>query len=173
MSTPEIITLITNSAVIIFLIWSYFRRKNIDERIDKLANILMVATDILDKNRSWEKTAKEIKSLEEVYERKSKATIDTHSKENLEAAKSIKSSEIDACYELELMESAIELLVPNQIKSLIHAQMLRQGTGAKERHAAIFFTSEKEVSEALLLLADAEISANEANSADAKSSLAD
>lgn len=62
MVSSEIITLISNGAIITFLIWSYFRRKNIDDRIDKLASILSTTTDLIDKTRSWEKSASEIRA---------------------------------------------------------------------------------------------------------------
>lgn len=156
MEFSEIITLISNGAVIIFLAWSYFRRKNIDDRIDKLASILSATTDLLDKTRSWEKSANEIRALEEVYERKAKAEIETKSKEELDIVKKIKMAEIDARCDLEIMEQAIKLYVPNNLKSLIHAQMLKHGNSAASRHARVFFTSESEVGEALTMLAEAE-----------------
>ena len=160
MSVTELATLITNIIVIIFLVWSYFRRRNIDDRIDKLASVLQIVTDLLDKHRGWEKTANEIKAIEDVYERKVKAEIDAHKKETLESAKNIKISELKACYELDCMENSVKLFVPNELKSLIYAQMLRQGFSNNERHVAAFFTSDKEVNDALLFLATADKSSN-------------
>jgi DNA-binding FrmR family transcriptional regulator len=160
MSTAELITYITNVAVIIFLVWSYFRRRNIDNRIDRLAGVLSAVTDLLDKNRSWEKTANEIKAIEEAYERKVKAEIDAHKNESLQSAANIKKSEIQACYELECMENSVKLFIPSDLKSLIYAQMLKQGFSKSERHVAAFFTSDKEVNDAFLILAKAEESAN-------------
>ena len=83
----EVLTLISNGTVITFLIWSYFRRRNIDDRIDTLASVLTKTTDLLDKTRSWEKSASEIRALEEVYERKAKAEVETKSKEELDIVK--------------------------------------------------------------------------------------
>ncbi|TDY03828.1 hypothetical protein [Thiohalophilus thiocyanatoxydans] len=163
MSTAEFITLITNVTVMIFLVWSYFRRRNIDNRIDKLASVLNTVTDLLDKHRSWEKTANEIKAIEDTYERKVKAEIDAHKKESLDSAKSIKISELKACYELECMENSVKLFVPDDLKSLIYAQMLKQGFSKSERHVAAFFTSEKEINDALLLLAKIGESSNKAS----------
>lgn len=54
------------------------------------------------------------------------------------------------------MEQAIKIFVPNNLKSLIHAQMLKHGDSAASRHVNVFFTSQKEIGEALTTLAEAE-----------------
>lgn len=166
----EVLTLISNGTVITFLIWSYFRRRNIDDRIDTLASVLTKTTDLLDKTRSWEKSASEIRALEEVYERKAKAEVETKSKEELDIVKKIKIAEIDARCELELMEQAIKLFVPNNLKSLIYAQMLKHGDSASSRHAKVFFTSQEEIDEALTTLAEAQKKSNKSSQKDADKS---
>ncbi len=89
-----------------------------------------------------------------MYERKAKAEVETKSKEELDIVKQIKIAEMNARCDLELMEQAIKLFLPNNLKSLIYAQMLKHGDSASSRHVKAFFTSQEEIDEALTTLAE-------------------
>lgn len=157
MDVTTILSVTSNAAILMFLVWSLLRRRNVDDRIDRLASLLGQVTDLLAKNRSWEKSADEVKAIEDLYERKLKAAIEAHNKETLQAAQSIKLSEINAMEQLSMVEATVKFL-PREIRSFAYAQLLRSGTRPGDRCAQTFFTSQEEVNVALLQIAAAEAS---------------
>jgi len=123
----DYISIFVDVILIMFLTWFHVVRRGIDKRIDKLADILTSAADIISNNFSWKKTAEEIAAMEEVLGKRHKIEKDSESKRSLEYLIKAKTEHVDTEMEFRMIVKFLQDIVPEKTRKGIADEIEKQG----------------------------------------------
>ena len=148
MSIIEITTLVSNTVVLVFVLWAYFVRREADNRLDKLSKALRDATDLFVSTASWDKAAKEIDAMEAVLGKRHELEMGVIQAEQLDALKKSASEHIDTAADYAILRNAVVHFVPNNIKAMVWVMHVERGYSSDALFVKCWETNDKTVAEA-------------------------
>ena len=147
MEINNILNYIFDGIIIIFLFWIYSARKSIDDRIDKLSNILKTVSDLYTNTASWERTHKEIEAFESVANKKHNIELNLKEKELLEVAKKAAIEKIEMMASMKKQELIVSLFMDAHDKAMAYVTSIEGGDDPNSNFLAPFKVSDEMVEE--------------------------